>query len=83
MPTLTLVEISLKKLGKYNLISGVLRPKRLRVFFKLKESSSAIPPYSGIGRSRGGVNPPVVVRHPLEGVNPPEASHFSAGLFIP
>jgi putative transposase len=66
----------LKKLGKFDLISGVLRPKRLRVFFKLKESSSAIPLYGGIGRSRGGVNPPVVVRHSIEGVNPLEAPHL-------
>ena len=54
----------LKKLGKFDLISGVLRPIRLRVFFKLRGSSSAIPLYSGIGRSRGCVNPPAVVRHP-------------------
>ncbi len=63
----------LKKLGKFDLISGILKPLRLRVFFKLKGSSSAIPLYGGIGRSRGGVNPSVVVRHPLEGANPPEA----------
>jgi len=69
----------LKKLGKFDLISGVLRPIRLRVFFKLKESSSAIPLYGGIGRSRGGVNPPVVVRHCLDGVNPPEALPMQAG----
>ena len=66
----------LKKLGKFDLISGILRPIRLRIFFKLKRSSSAIPLYGGIGRSRGGVNPPVVVRHPSEGVNPPETSHL-------
>ena len=54
----------LKKLGKFDLISGVLKPKRLRVFFKLKKSSSAIPLYGGVGRSRGRVNLPVVVRHP-------------------
>ena len=52
-----------------------MKPIRLRVFFKFKRSSSTIPLYRGIGRSRiGGVNPPVVVRHPIEGVNPPEAS---------
>jgi len=34
----------LKKLGKFDLISGILKPLRLRVFFKLKGSSSAIPP---------------------------------------
>ena len=66
----------LKKLGKFDPISGILRPIRLRVFFKLKKSSSAIPLYGGIGRSRGSVNLPVVVRHSTEGVNPPEASHF-------
>jgi len=66
----------LKKLGKFDLISGILKPLRLRVFFKLKGSSSAIPLYGGIGRSRGSVNLPVVVRHPVEGVNPPEASHL-------
>ncbi len=65
----------LKKLGKFNLISGILRPIRLRVFFKLRGSSSAIPLYRGIGRSRGSVNLPVVVRHPKEGANPPEAPH--------
>ena len=64
----------LKKIGKYDLISGILKPLRLRVFFKLKGSSSIIPLYGGIGRSRGGVNPPVVVRHLLTGANPPEAS---------
>jgi len=69
----------LKKLGKFDLISGILKPIRLRVFFKLKESSSAIPLYGGIGRSRGGVNPPVVVRHPEVGVNPPEAPPTQAG----
>ena len=66
----------LKKLGKFDLISGILKPLGLRVFFKLKKSSSAIPLYGGIGRSRGGVNPPVVVRHCLDGANPPEASHL-------
>jgi len=60
----------------HNWESGILRPIRLRIFFKLKRSSSAIPLYGGIGRSRGGVNPPVVVRHLTEGVNPPEASHL-------
>ena len=35
----------LKKLGKFDLISGVLKPRRLRVFFKLRESSFAIPLY--------------------------------------
>ncbi len=66
----------LKKLGKFDLISGILRPIRLRVFFKLRKSSSAIPLYGGIGRSRGRVNLPVVVRHPKEDANPPEASHL-------
>ncbi len=45
------------------------------MFFKLKESSSTILLYGGVGRSRGSVNLPVVVRHPVEGVNPPEAPH--------
>ena len=70
----------LKKLGKYDLISGILKPKRLRIFFKVRGSSSAIPLYGGIGRSMGGVNPPVVVRHPIEGANPPEASHPLCGV---
>ncbi|RUM30517.1 MAG: transposase, partial [Aquifex sp.] len=71
----------LKKLGKFDLISGVLRPIRLRVFFKLRESSSTIPLYWGIGRSRGGVNPPVVVRYPKEGADPPEAPPTQVGQF--
>lgn len=54
----------LKKLGKFDLETGLGNPLRLRVFYRLRESSSAIPLYGGIGRSRGGVNPPVVVRHP-------------------
>ena len=66
----------LKKLGKFDLISGILKPKRLRIFYKLRESSSAIPLYRGIGRSRGSVNLPVVVRHSLESANPPEAPHL-------
>jgi len=66
----------LKKLVKFDLISGILKPLRLRVFFKLKGSSSTIPLYRGIGRSRGGVNPPAVVRHALERANPPEAPHL-------
>jgi putative transposase len=66
----------LKKLGKFDLISGILKPLRLRIFLKLKGSSSTIPLYGGIspvranfvltdfiGRSRGSVNLPVVVRH--------------------
>ena len=73
----------LKKLGKFDLISGILKPKRLRVFFKLRESSSTIPLYRGIGRGRGGVNPPVVVRHPKEGADPPEAPPTQVGQFTP
>jgi len=71
----------LKKLGKFDLISGILKPIRLRVFFKLRKSSSTIPLYGGIGRSRGGVNPPVVVRHPKEGADPPEAPPTQVGQF--
>ena len=66
----------LKKLGRFDLTTALGRPVRLRVFYKLKKSSSAIPLYRGIGRSRGGVNPPVVVRHPLAGATPPEAPHL-------
>jgi putative transposase len=55
----------LKKLGKFDLITGLAKPVRLRVFNRLSKSSSAIPLYWGMGRSRGGVNLPVVVRHPL------------------
>lgn len=66
----------LKNPGKFDPISEILKPLRLRVFFKLEGSSSTIPLYGGIGRSRGGVNPPVVVRHPKKGVNPPEVLHF-------
>ncbi|WP_338033535.1 transposase [Hydrogenobacter hydrogenophilus] len=51
----------LKKLGKFDLISGVGKPVRLRVFYKLK-GSSAILLYGRIGRSRGSVNLPVVIR---------------------
>ncbi|WP_338033540.1 zinc ribbon domain-containing protein [Hydrogenobacter hydrogenophilus] len=47
----------LKKLGKFDLISGVGKPIKLRIFHKLK-SGSAIPLYSGIGRSRDSVNLP-------------------------
>ena len=70
----------LKKLRKFGLISGILKPKRLRVFFKLRESSSAILLYGGIGRGRGGVNLPVVVKRPKEGVNTPEAPHLGCGV---
>jgi len=37
-------------------------------------------PKAGIGRSRGGVNPPVVVRHFIGGVNPPEAPPQRGGV---
>ncbi len=59
----------LKRLGKFDLTTALGKPVRLRVFYKLKESSSAIPLYAGMGRSRGGVNPPVVVRD-ASGVQP-------------
>ena len=52
----------LKRVGKFDLTSAMGMPVRLRVFCKLSKSSSAIPLHKGIGRSRGGVNPPVVVR---------------------
>jgi putative transposase len=51
----------LKKLGKFDLTSGIGKPVRLRVFHRLK-SSSAILPYGRIGRSRGSVNLPVAIR---------------------
>ncbi|ADC89305.1 transposase, IS605 OrfB family [Thermocrinis albus DSM 14484] len=66
----------LKKLGKFDLETALGRPVRLRVFYKLKGSSSAIPLYGGIGRSRGGVNPPVVVRNALSVQTYHEAPHL-------
>ncbi|MGB9638661.1 MAG: hypothetical protein ACPL1F_05135, partial [bacterium] len=47
----------------------------VRVFHRLK-SSSAILPYGRIGRSRGSVNLPVVIRDILECLNSPEASYL-------
>jgi len=52
----------LKKLGRFDLETGFAKPVRVRVFHKLKGSSSTIFLYRGMGRSRGGVNPPVMVR---------------------
>ena len=52
----------LKRVGRFDLTTAMGKPVRLRVFCKLSKSSSAIPLYQGVGRSRGGVNPPVVVR---------------------
>ncbi|ADC88986.1 transposase, IS605 OrfB family [Thermocrinis albus DSM 14484] len=66
----------LKKLGKFDLETALGRPVRLRVFYKLKGSSSAIPLYCGMGRSRGGVNPPVVVRNALSVQTYHEAPHL-------
>nr|WP_273333941.1 transposase [Dictyoglomus turgidum] len=65
----------LKKLRKFDLISGVGKPIRLRGFYKLK-SSSAILPYGRIGRSRGSVNLPVVIRDTTKCPNSPEASYL-------
>jgi len=49
----------LKKLGKFDLFSALGRPVRVRIFKSISVSSL----YAQIGgRSRGGVNPPVVVR---------------------
>jgi putative transposase len=50
----------LKKLEKFDLTSGVGKPVRLRIFYRLK-SSSAVLVYGRIGRSRGSVNLPVVI----------------------
>ena len=66
----------LKKLGRFDLTTALGRPVRLRVFYKLKGSSSAIPLYWGIGRSRGGANPPVVVRDTLSVQTHHEAPHL-------
>jgi putative transposase len=65
----------LKKLGKFDLISGIGKPLRLRIFYKLK-SSSAILPYGRIGRSRGSVNLPVVIRDTIKCSNSLEASYL-------
>ena len=63
----------LKKLGKFDLFSALGRPVRVRIFKSISVSSL----YAQIGgRSRGGVNPPVVVRHSFEGVNPHEALYI-------
>ena len=63
----------LKKLGKFDLFSALAKPVRVRIFKSISVSSL----YGQIGgRSRGGVNPPVVVRHPLVGAVPPEAPHL-------
>jgi hypothetical protein len=51
----------------------------VRVFYRLK-SSSAILPYGRIGRSRGSVNLPVVIRDILECLNSPEASCLLYGV---
>ncbi|EDP76053.1 RNA-guided endonuclease TnpB family protein [Hydrogenivirga sp. 128-5-R1-1] len=52
----------LNRLGRFDLTTALGKPVRLRVFCKLKGSSSTIPLYVGMGRSRGIVNLPVVVR---------------------
>jgi putative transposase len=62
----------LKKLGKFDLTSGIEKPIRLRVFYELK-GSSAILPYGRIGRSRGSMNLPVVIRDTIEYPNSSEA----------
>ncbi|QWK19734.1 MAG: transposase [Hydrogenobacter thermophilus] len=63
----------LKKLGKFDQITAVAKPVRVRIFKSISVSSL----YSQIGgRSRGSVNLPVVVRHPTEDANPPEAPHL-------
>ena len=66
----------LKKLGKFDLTTGTLTPVRLRIFFKLKRSSSSVPLYRGTGRSRGGVNLPKAVRCCIDNTNPLEAPHL-------
>ena len=60
----------LKNLGKFDLTIGTLTPIRVRIFFRLKESSSSMPLYRGSGRSRGSVNLPKVVRCSLDNTNP-------------
>lgn len=63
----------LKKLGKFDQITAVAKPVRVRIFKSISVSSL----YGQIGgRSRGSVNLPVVVRHPGEDANPPEALHL-------
>ncbi len=50
----------LKKLGKFDTVMGMAQPVRIRMFKSISVSSL----YSQIGgRSRGGVNLPVVIRH--------------------
>ena len=65
-----------KKLGKFDFETALGKPIRLRIFYKLKGSSSAIPLYSGVGRSRGSVNLPVVVRDTLNVQTHHEAPHL-------
>ena len=65
----------LKKLRKFDLISGIGKLLRLRIFHKLK-SSSAILLYGRIGRSRGSVNLPVVIRDTIKCSNSLEASYL-------
>ncbi|MGC9081528.1 MAG: RNA-guided endonuclease InsQ/TnpB family protein, partial [Sulfurihydrogenibium sp.] len=65
----------LKKLGKFDLISGIGKPLRLRIFYKLK-SSSTILLYGRIGKSRGSVNLPVVIRGTVKCSNSLEASYL-------
>ncbi|MGC8735056.1 MAG: RNA-guided endonuclease InsQ/TnpB family protein, partial [bacterium] len=65
----------LKKLGKFDLISGVKKPLRLRIFHKLK-SSSTILLYGRIGRSRGSVNLPVMIRDVKKHPNSSEALYL-------
>ncbi|MGC8735046.1 MAG: RNA-guided endonuclease InsQ/TnpB family protein, partial [bacterium] len=65
----------LKKLGKFDLISGTKKPIRLRIFSKLK-SSSTILLYGRIGKSRGSVNLNVAIRNTKECSNSLEASYL-------
>ena len=68
----------LKKLGKFELTTGTLTPVRLRIFFRLKGSSSSVPLYRGRGRSRGSVNMPKVVRCCIDNT-PLEAHIYDVG----
>jgi len=66
----------LKKLGKFDTITGMGKPVRVRIFKSISVSSL----YNQIGgRSRGSVNLPVVIRSPLQETNSYEAPHPDAG----
>ncbi len=66
----------LKKLGKFDLETALAKPVRVRIFKSISVSSL----YAQIGgRSRGGVNPPVVVRDTAGVQTHPKLRIYDAG----